>query len=129
MRRRVPHPEVWLAIANVFSIHDAVVFFRNPAPWFSLPAVESSAGNGIIDRATVTQAREAVQQVRQHVPVTLAYPPSPDLTNPVALLDRVYLAVGDDDFRRYVTVTGQPDCVYGCRIPGCDADPACRQGE
>ena len=120
----------WLAFANVVSINDAVVFFRNPAPRFSLPAVESWEGNGLIDRVIVAQARATIQRVRNHVPVTLAYPKQGDeITNPGALLDRVYLAVSDADFRRYVTVTGRPDCDYGCRIPGCNADPTCRQSE
>jgi hypothetical protein len=116
---------------SAVSINDTVVFFRNPAPAFSLPAVESSEGNGVIDRAIVTQARDVIQQVRDPVPVTLAYPPNAtaDLVNPAALWDRVYLSVSDEDFRRYVTVTGTPDCAYGCRIPGCNADSTCRKLE
>jgi hypothetical protein len=117
---------VMLAGGNVWALVHLARFMRDDRPIrFSLPAVESVETVGEIDVAVNAWGDELARRVLAGERVVVLHSQacwSEDFSNPVGTLERIYLTVGHERFRRSVLAFPAPKCRYACLpLPTTDA--------
>jgi hypothetical protein len=91
--------------------------FPNPGAGFSLPHIRSIDGIGMVGFADVDWLLDLRRRVDAGERLLLLENYScytENLTNPVAVPERLYVSLGDERFRRSVFIFGKQDCRYDC---------------
>src|SRR5262249_44544995 len=112
----------WLLVAlllagNTYSLVDLTRFASAPRAnvAFTLPGVSSAEGVGLVDREVVFWAEGLARRARMGERVVVLQGqtcPSENLSNPVGVLERLYLRVGHAAFREHVIGLGAPGPRY-----------------
>lgn len=110
-----------LLLGNVWQGVNLLRFVRTPFPrdglGFTMPYVHSFEGVGLVVFRYVDWAEELRARVEQGERLLLAYNFAcyhENLTNPVGVLERLYLSLGHERFVRSVFVFGSQPCRYSC---------------
>ncbi len=114
-----------LLAGNAWALRDLAVFLRQSHPvGFSVPGVASPEGVGLVDFAAVSWAQGLGTRAGAGERVVLLHSqwcPTESLTNPVGVLERLYLTLGHERFVRSVTALAVP-CRYVCLPLPSEAD-------
>lgn len=112
---------VVLVAGNVWQGVDLYRFvetpFPNPGAGFSLPHIRSIDGIGMVGFADVDWLVDLRRRVERGERLLLLENYScytENLTNPVAVPERLYVSLGDERFRQSVFIFGKQDCRYDC---------------
>jgi hypothetical protein len=108
-----------LVIGNVWALRDLAVFVRQSVPvGFSLPAIASQEGVGLVDTAAVRWAEELEARAAAGKRIVLLHSqacPNENFTNPVGTLERLYVTLGHARFVRSIVAFVPPEpCRYVC---------------
>jgi hypothetical protein len=110
-----------LIAGNVWQGVDLYQFVRVPFPnqgaGFTLPYMQSNDGIGLVGFAEVDWLRELRQRVDSEERLLMLYNYgcyTENLTNPIGVLERLYVSLGHDEFLRTVYVFGKEPCRYNC---------------
>jgi hypothetical protein len=100
-----------LLAGNVWTLAEGIRFTHTPQP-FSLPGVQSAEGVGVVDRPAIAWADRLAARARDGERVVVLHGqmcPTEDVTNPVGILERLYVTLGHDVFRSRVLAVGFAD--------------------
>ncbi len=107
-----------LVAGNIWALADLRLFMRDRnIVRFSLPAVWSSEGVGLVNVPTVAWTDELVARVKKGERLILLHSHecvSETFTNPEATLERIYLSVGHEQFVKSVVAFQGHECRYVC---------------
>jgi hypothetical protein len=108
-----------LLVGNAWALRQLAVFIRDAAPMrFSLPAVVSQEGVGMIDVPDIAWAEGLAARAAAGERIVLLHSqacPSENMTNPTAVLERLYLTLGHERFVRSIVAFAAPaGCRYVC---------------
>jgi TusA-related sulfurtransferase len=103
-----------LLTANAWTVVDGIRFARTPYVFnpFSLPGVESADGVGTIDPPSIQWAERLLARAHADERLLVLHGqtcPMEGFTNPVAVLERLYILLGHDVFRERVVAVAMPD--------------------
>jgi hypothetical protein len=106
-----------LLVGNVWALVDAARFVSAPRTdvAFTLPGVKSDEGVGLVDRPLMAWVEELAKRARAGDRVIVLqgqYCPSENFTNPVGVLERLYLRLGHEMFRSRIVAVATDEPRY-----------------